>query len=306
MKKIIVLTLGILLIGINVYAAGDLIVNGQLGVGTSTPNTKVQVISANEKRTLSVNNEINQDGVVSDDFIVGADYRARLLGSSTGSLYGMSAVMNLMNTADTAQSLIAASFTSQVGISDPDAGGTTSVNETVGFDYNLNRHWDNRRTYNIANSYGIRTKITEGSIFGTPVNVTNHYHQYIVDPGALTTMNISNLVGSWINKQTAGLSSNYGLVLNGDGAIGDYGAALVLGSNQNAFLYGKSDGVYVYDGTAETKISPHDPETGEWIYYSKNVKTGKTVRVDMAKLVKAVEKLTGETFMVESIMEGVE
>jgi len=47
---------------------------------------------------------------------------------------------------------------------------------------------------------------------------------------------------------------------------------------------------------------PHDPETGEWIYYSKNIKTGKIVRVDMEKLVKAVEKITGEKFMIE--MQG--
>jgi len=33
------------------------------------------------------------------------------------------------------------------------------------------------------------------------------------------------------------------------------------------------------------------------------VKTGKIVKVNMEKLVKAVEKLTGETFMIETLME---
>ncbi len=48
-----------------------------------------------------------------------------------------------------------------------------------------------------------------------------------------------------------------------------------------------------------TLISPHDPDTGEWIFYSKNVQTGRVVRVDMERMVRAIEKLTGETFMVE-------
>ena len=128
------------------------------------------------------------------------------------------------------------------------------------------------------------------------ININNADNAY----GALS---VDSLSGIWLDKQTLGSTSNYGIVLNGDGAIGDYGAAIVMGASQNARIYGKSDGVYVYDGTAETKISPHDPETGEWIYYSRNVKTGKVVRVDMARLVKAVEKLTGETFMVETLIQ---
>jgi hypothetical protein len=69
---------------------------------------------------------------------------------------------------------------------------------------------------------------------------------------------------------------------------------------------GNSDGVgiWVEDQTGnQTQISPHDPETGEWIFYSKNIKTGRIVRVNMEKLVKAVEKLTGEKFMFEMLIE---
>ena len=49
-----------------------------------------------------------------------------------------------------------------------------------------------------------------------------------------------------------------------------------------------------------TQLSPHDPETGEWIFYSKNVKTGRVVRVDMERMVRKIEELTGESFMVET------
>jgi hypothetical protein len=49
----------------------------------------------------------------------------------------------------------------------------------------------------------------------------------------------------------------------------------------------------------ETQLSPHDPQTGEWIFYSKNTKTGRVVRVKMEKLVKEIEKLTGKSFLEE-------
>jgi len=302
MKKIIliIITLGLMLIGTNIYAAGDLIVSGKLGIGTSTPAYKLSLMSTNERRGLSVDTKIDQDGILPDNFIIAADYVGTLAGSSTGSLFGMSAVMNLTTLAPTAQSLIAASFRSQIGINDDSIPGATTVSETVGFEYTLNRHWHNLRIYNIANSYGIRTKITEGSLDGAPINITNHYHHFIDDPGTLTTINISNLTGLWIDRQTAGTSKNYGLVLDGDGA----GSDIVFGPNQEARIYSSSGRLYAQDSFGnQTILSPHDPETGEWIYYSRNIKTGKTVRVDMERLVKAVEKLTGETFMAETLIE---
>ena len=58
-----------------------------------------------------------------------------------------------------------------------------------------------------------------------------------------------------------------------------------------------SSEVYVKDEAGNaTKISPHNKE-GEWEYYSKNSKTGKTVRVNMERMIKKLEELTGETFI---------
>jgi hypothetical protein len=43
--KLIILAVGLLLVGTNLYAAdGDLIVNGNVGVGTLTPQAKVDVV----------------------------------------------------------------------------------------------------------------------------------------------------------------------------------------------------------------------------------------------------------------------
>ncbi|MFQ6609331.1 MAG: hypothetical protein ACE5D7_00885, partial [Fidelibacterota bacterium] len=54
----------------------------------------------------------------------------------------------------------------------------------------------------------------------------------------------------------------------------------------------------------ETQISPHDPETGEWIYYSVNRKTGRTLRIDMEELMfdlaKEMSEKTGKTYIHET------
>ena len=42
-KEILVLIIGFLLIGVNLCAAGDLIVEGNVGIGTTSPNTQVDI-----------------------------------------------------------------------------------------------------------------------------------------------------------------------------------------------------------------------------------------------------------------------
>jgi len=46
-----------------------------------------------------------------------------------------------------------------------------------------------------------------------------------------------------------------------------------------------------------TKISPHNPKTGAWEFYSKNQKTGKTVRINMEEVVSDLGKLTGKNYI---------
>jgi len=87
-------------------------------------------------------------------------------------------------------------------------------------------------------------------------------------------------------------------------ALGN-GTAPAAGTANQSYMYAKDESasseMFVMDEAGnETKISPHDPITGEWVFYSKNVNTGRTVLVNMEKLVKAVEELTGEKFMIET------
>ena len=68
-----------------------------------------------------------------------------------------------------------------------------------------------------------------------------------------------------------------------------------------AHIYAKDESssaeVFVSDEAGNvTKISPHN-EDGDWEYYSRNTKTGKTVRVNMEEMIRDIEKLTGKTYI---------
>jgi hypothetical protein len=55
--------------------------------------------------------------------------------------------------------------------------------------------------------------------------------------------------------------------------------------------------LYAFDGSGNsTKISPHNAE-GEWEYYSKNVNTGKTVRINMEEAIRDLGELTGKDYI---------
>jgi hypothetical protein len=82
--------------------------------------------------------------------------------------------------------------------------------------------------------------------------------------------------------------------------------ALTVGSDptteaNTAHIYAKDESasaeVFVRDESGNvTKISPHNAQ-GEWEYYSRNTKTGKTVRVNMEEMIRDLEQLTGKTYI---------
>ena len=86
----------------------------------------------------------------------------------------------------------------------------------------------------------------------------------------------------------------------------DSALALTVGSDPSgvankAHIYAKDEAssaeVFVKDEAGNvTKISPHN-EQGEWEYYSRNVKTGKTVRINMEEMIRDIEKLTGKSYI---------
>lgn len=68
-----------------------------------------------------------------------------------------------------------------------------------------------------------------------------------------------------------------------------------------AGLYASGGELYAYDSAGNaTLLSPHDPVTGHWIFYSVNVKTGQVVKIDMEEAIRALEMLTGKKLMTVS------
>ena len=73
------------------------------------------------------------------------------------------------------------------------------------------------------------------------------------------------------------------------------------GVTNRASIYAKdvssSAELFVRDEAGNvTQISPHNTQ-GEWIYYSENVITGKRFKVNMEKMIRKLEQITGEDFI---------
>jgi len=109
--------------------------------------------------------------------------------------------------------------------------------------------------------------------------------------------NISSSSNADINILAGGtgdlrVDSHIGLKVQGGDAVAD---------GDHAHIYAKDDTgsaeVYVRDEAGNvTKLSPHN-EKGNWEYFSRNVITGKVIRIDMEKMVRKLEELTGERFI---------
>ena len=345
MKRIFILVLGFLLITANLYAAGDLIVEGKVGIGTTTPATTLDVQgnitilagsdirpSANSTTAINIAQADGTDFVIFDTTNkkvgIGTIPTANLHiaygspSSAAGNYDGITAITRDVGT----NTHKAGMFIAEQANTNSFAGATMGLNALVKHYGTANLTSNNALTGGryqvlkstsggtITSARGVGSIVSfNDTITGTITNainyaaesidakdgiITNAYnfygYQHIKDAGGTVT----NAYGIWLKQQTVGATTNSGIVLDGDGA----GSDIVFGPTQNVRLYSKSDNkLYANDGINETQVSPHDPVTNEWIFYSKNVKTGRVVRVDMEKLVKAVEKLTGEKFMVEAM-----
>jgi hypothetical protein len=306
-STIVVITLVLMLIGANLYASGDLVVTGNLGVGTATPAVKVDVAGTNVTAIQASPTKTNTNSLTGLNLKTIDSYS----GSSASS--AATALMVSVDHTGTPTGSFAGANGANYQIRFLGSGNVSAslaqqnqLTFRSNSNYTINNLWGNlvqlsttgaySGTHTITNYYGY---YSYGSTVSQTLNGTNWRHAYFLDlPNYGGT--VTNVTGLWIDKQTLG-TNNFGVVLNGDGA----GADIVFGAGNNVKLYANAGDLYVKDAANNvTLLGPHDPQTGEWIFYSQNIKTGKTVRVNMEKLVKAVEKLTGEQFMVETLMEG--
>ena len=142
------------------------------------------------------------------------------------------------------------------------------------------------------------------NITGTITASTMNVGGGTIDVDSLTTDGLKI-----VDNNLKGTRSNEDIILdpNGTGNVVVQGALRLpmqsgdpTTDTSSGYIYSKLDTnaeVHVKDGAGNvTKISPHN-DAGEWEYYSVNKRTGKTIRVNMERMIRKLEQLTGETFI---------
>ena len=89
--------------------------------------------------------------------------------------------------------------------------------------------------------------------------------------------------------------------LNVEGSIRLKNGSTPSNVTDSSHFYAKDDGgvshIYAVDeGGNEQKLSSHNSDN-EWEYYSRNLNTGKVVRINMERMIRDIEKLTGKTYI---------
>jgi hypothetical protein len=115
----------------------------------------------------------------------------------------------------------------------------------------------------------------------------------------MAVFNAATSVDLNYNSTTRLQTSSTGVTLSGAMAMGVVSDPSTVANY--AHVYAKDDSasaeVYVRDEAGNvTKLSPHN-QKGNWEYFSRNVNTGKVVRVDMEEMIKDIEKLTGKKYI---------
>jgi hypothetical protein len=172
------------------------------------------------------------------------------------------------------------------------SGAITVVNAIGNMANNFHER-DGTGDINITNEYGFMIASQAYNALGGTgtTTTTNRYGFYHKAQGGDGT--VTNNYAFYSEDATA--SSRMGAIrLDNQSGDPTHGADF-------SWIFAKDDAssseVYVKDEAGNvTKISPHNT-AGDWEYYSVNSKTGKTVRVNMERMIKKLEELTGETFI---------
>ncbi len=295
-KTVLIMMISMLLIGVNVYAAGDLQVNGNLGVGTTPTGNKAEIIGTDAAKTLQVTSDYTVGPLpAGNNYSAYYNVNMDATGISGRQTNAFSATLSYTGQGNPFGGMIGADYTLAIKTTE---AGVHLINSISGDNIQFRRGTGNDKSVTVTNYSAIASTFnaTTGNATGV-ISGTDWKH---ISLGAIDNVSVfqpTNMTGIWIDKQIGG-TNNYGIVLDGDGV----GADIVFGASQQASIYSSAGLLYATDKDGNiTQFSPHDPETGEWIYYSKNAKTGVVKRVNMEKLVKAVERITGETFLIETL-----
>jgi len=161
----------------------------------------------------------------------------------------------------------------------------------------------------INNADGLRSQVFVDSYIGTGNVTVGTGTAYHARAYAGTSDTITTFYGFYNEGSSGGgtVTNEYAFY-DGANALSRFGAVILAnqasdpsGVTDSSHIYAKDDAgsseVYVRDEAGNvTKISPHN-EAGEWEYYSVNKNTGKKVRVNMERMIRRLEEITGETFI---------
>jgi hypothetical protein len=303
MKKILILILTLLFIRTNIYAQGDLIVEGKIGIGTDTPGASLDVRGSAVFNEDGGDNDFRIEGITESNLFF-VDASNDVIGIGTNSPYTDS-VLNLKHTGDKFSPF-------RVDINNTATTATNSYGAllTTTFNGSLSSTGNHQK---VGTSYTLRVganadyNLTTGRLIafdalldGRPTKSNYFYdvavfkigHEWanstapyfsaenygglivgdIAERGTWGLDTITNAFGIKVNKQTYG-TNRMGIWLNGDG----YGADIVLGSNQETRLYG-SQSNFIIDTIGNIGVGTTAP----------------TEKLEVAGRVKAQEFITGD------------
>jgi len=267
---------------------------GKVGIGTTSPNSKLDV---NGNTIITGSIKSTNLGDANDVMIVGSDNSV----TSSGNRLKMDGIGDF---AFANNIFVSGSIKTENDISFVDENGTYPTN-TAGFFWDLNN--DEARIY-------AKQPSSDAIDFVFKLSDNNHSQDRYM---------------FWIDDYRGGSYDRYPLLMHGgevlfhmteasegvpdgstskvridsSGRIGMQATSDPSTSTNYAHIYAKdvssSAEVFVQDEAGNvTQISPHNKE-GEWQYFSKNIKTGKVVKINMEKMIRRLEQITGESFMEE-------
>ena len=159
----------------------------------------------------------------------------------------------------------------------------------------------------VTGGVGIGKDVTIGQKLTVHGNTT--FNANVTLPGTVTNNRILyNQATDDLNMKirvvsigtTSTASGDIGSTANNILAFGN-GVAPSSFPDGQAYLYAKdvSGETHIHtvdEGGNETKLGPHNTD-GEWEFYSRNVNTGKVVRINMERMIRKLEEFTGEKFI---------
>ena len=118
-------------------------------------------------------------------------------------------------------------------------------------------------------------------------------NRLVITPnGAVSITGTLKIAGTADRATTEG--TNHLDIFNGTAPVGTLANGISL--------YSASGELRVMDAAGNsTLLSPHDQQTNEWIYWSKDTRTGKVLRIDMERLMRRLDAQFGGGYLTDSV-----